>query len=334
MYGKKEKLANIFYHIGANKMTAALRRLVINDVRIIAYHRICDTDAYNDKELVSANCEQFELQVKHIKENYNAITFAQLIDSIDSGKKLPRNSIIITFDDGFADNYHNAFKILKRHQVPATIFISTGYIDQADTFWFNWLSRVVKLNVGKKFTIDDVNYVIEENQEKQEELLVTLLALNKNRANKDRLALLESLKKQLDFNDECDELAAPMTWDEVREMSKGGVEFGSHTVSHPILSQLTDEELHVEIVESKQKLEKELGIPIQTISYPEGMEYAYNQKVIDKVVEAGYEMGASYIPGVNKLASLETFQLKRMHIERYVSHHLFCSMLALPEIFA
>lgn len=333
MTGKKEFLADFLSATGLNTTIAKLRGLFVSDVRIIAYHRICETDSLNDQELVSANCEDFEKQIIHIKEKYSAISFEQLIDHLSTGTKPPKDAVIITFDDGFADNYLNAFPILEKHQVPATIFISTDYIDTDKTFWFNHLSRLVKLNAGASFTLAGKAFVVSSALEGQESLLVELLSLMKGKPNKTRLELLLELSKQLPESELCDPLALPMTWDNVREMNKSVIEFGSHTATHPILSQLTEEELEHEIVNSKTQLEKQLGKQIQTISYPEGMEYAYNNKVIDMVTRAGYDLGCSYIPGVNKLGSLETFQLKRMHIERYVNFSLFRSMLALPEVF-
>jgi peptidoglycan/xylan/chitin deacetylase (PgdA/CDA1 family) len=334
MIGKRELLANFLSVTGLNLVIAKLRSLFVNDVRIIAYHRICETDALNDQELVSATCDEFEKQIIHIKKNYSAISFEQLINHLNNDTTPPRNAVIITFDDGFADNYLNAFPILEKYQIPATIFISTDYIDTDKTFWFNLLSRLVKLNVGASFSLDDKRYAVSSKPENQESLLVELLSLMKGKPNKNRLELLIELSKQLPESELCDNYALPMTWDNVREMDKSVIEFGSHTATHPILSQLTHEELEYEIVGSKKQLEKQLGKKIQTISYPEGMEYAYNNKVIEMVTNSGYELGCSYIPGVNKLGSLDSFQLKRMHIERYVKFSLFRSMLALPEVFA
>lgn len=333
MTGKKELLANFLSALGLNLVIANLRRLFVNDIRIIAYHRICETDGLNDQELVSANCEEFEKQIIHIKENYSAITFEELIGHLNNGTAPPKNAVIITFDDGFADNYLNAFPILEKHQIPATIFISTDYINTDKTFWFNLLSRLVKLNVGASFTLDGKKNLVSDKSENQENLLVELLSLMKGKPNIDRVGLLVEISKQLPESEQCDIYALPMTWDNVREMDRSVIEFGSHTATHPILSQLTHDELEYEIVGSKKQLEKELGKKVQTISYPEGMEYAYNNKVIEMVTNAGYELGCSYIPGVNKLGSLDTYQLKRMHIERYVNFGLFRSMLALPEVF-
>ncbi len=333
MVSKKELLARILSATGMNFVIANLRRLVISDVRIIAYHRICETDDLNDQELVSANSEEFEKQIIYIKNNYNAISFSDLITHINKGTKPAKNSIVITFDDGFADNYLNAFPILKKHNIPATIFVSTGYIGGDKTFWFNQLSRLIKMNPGVNFQIDGKEFSVSQKTEEQECLLVELLTIMKNKKNSQRVTLLSDLSNQLIETHQCDTFALPMSWDNIREMDKSGIEFGSHTVTHPILSQLTEEELEHEIIGSKKQLEQQLNKMIQTISYPEGMEYAYNNKVIDMVTKAGYKIGCSYIPGINEFSSLNTLQLKRLHIERYVSFNLFRSMLALPELF-
>ena len=333
MNGKKALLATTLSKLKLNVFFRNVRRLFVEDVRIIAYHRICEIDEYNDKELVSASCKEFEKQVIYIKKHYNAISFSELIECIRNKSSFPKNALIITFDDGFADNYINAFPILKKHQLSATFFISTGYIDTKETFWFNLLSRLVKTNAGGVFNIENSEFCISNDLKEQEILLLDLLVLLKNRPNLKRLEILNDLTSQLSNRGPCDPLSLPMTWENIKEMGKYKIEFGSHTVTHPILSQLTEQELENEIRTSKKDLEEHLGRKIQTISYPEGMEYAYNKKVIDIVDKAGYELGCSYIPGVNKLDSLELFQLKRMHVERYVNFDLFRSMLAMPEIF-
>ena len=99
-----------------------------NTVSIIAYHRVKDYDENSyafDKNLINASCEEFEWQIRYIKKYFTPITFSELKDIVESKSDLPKRSIIITFDDGFDDNYNNAFRILNKYSVPATFFIST-----------------------------------------------------------------------------------------------------------------------------------------------------------------------------------------------------------------
>ena len=333
MIGKKNKLAGIFSSLGINNSIKLTRSLFLNDLRIIAYHRVCDIDDINDKELVSATCEDFDWQVEFIKKNYFPITFEEAVTRLGQNKKLPRNSIIVTFDDGFFDNYKNAYPILKKHGVPATFFISTGYIDSNDTFWFNFVSQIIMSNPGNSFSVLSVDYNIPDDIEKRCLLVSSILTLCKIVPNSERLNIIELLKEQLNMVSDQHPLAKPMTWDNVREMSQNGMEFGSHSITHPILSQLELDDLEREIQDSKSIIEQQINKGICSISYPEGGDFAFNENVLKQVDKAGYQLGSTYISGRNYNPKLGEFQLRRGHIEVTTSRSLFASMLALPEIF-
>ncbi len=124
-----------------------------------------------------------------------------------------------------------------------------------------------------------------------------------------------------------------MSWDHVREMSAAGIEFGSHTVTHPILSTVDDEALNRELVNSRQKLERELGKPVSILAYPIGEASAFNDKVIGAAQSAGYRIGVCYVEGVNRLDDLDRFRMRRQHVELHISRDYFLGLLSLPEVF-
>ena len=189
------------------------------------------------------------------------------------------------------------------------------------------------LNAGKSFELQSINYQIPEDIEPRRSLISNILKLCKNVPNCKRLEMLEGIIKQLNYTNECDSLAKPMSWDNVREMSENGMEFGSHSLTHPILSQLSCDELKAEIHDSKLEIENQINKKIHTISYPEGMEYAFDLNVLEEVEKAGYLFGTTYISGNNYSPKLKEFHLKRVHVERYIGRELFTSMLSLPEVF-
>jgi len=316
-----------------NQAIKFIRSNLVDDLRIIAYHRICDVDNVNDPELVSATVDDFDWQISYIKKYYNPLTFAQVIERLNNNQKLPANSIIVTFDDGFTDNYRNAYPILKKYLVPATFFISTGYIGSDETFWFNFISRTIMRNPGKSIEVLSREYNISESLVDRRTLVPIILEICKRVANSKRLEIIENIKSQLGDFENCDVLAKPMSWENIREMSANGIEFGSHSVTHPILSQLTPEEMKIEICDSKKEIENQINREIQVIAYPVGGDFSINQAVLDEVELAGYELGATYISGNNYYPKLKDYQLKRGHIERYVGRAQFASMLSLPELF-
>lgn len=106
-----------------------------NKLIVLAYHRIMEFDENFpfDIELISARPQQFEKQIKHISKYYSPITIEELCECHRTKSKIPDRSVLITFDDGFYDNYEYAFPVLKKYNVPATIFVSTDYIDSNTT---------------------------------------------------------------------------------------------------------------------------------------------------------------------------------------------------------
>jgi peptidoglycan/xylan/chitin deacetylase (PgdA/CDA1 family) len=116
-------------------------------------------------------------------------------------------------------------------------------------------------------------------------------------------------------------------------MSAAGIEIGSHTVSHPILSMLDDASLTRELVDSRHTLEHELGKPVSVLAYPVGGAQEFNDKVVEVAQATGYRLGVSYMQGVNRLGGLDPFRLRRQHVERYTTAPYFSAQLSLPELF-
>ena len=125
-----------------------------------------------------------------------------------------------------------------------------------------------------------------------------------------------------------------MTWEQVREMLAGGMEFGSHTVTHPILSTIVDPaHLRFELEESKATIERETGRPVLALAYPVGGKNAVSNEVVAAVRQSGYQFAFTYEPGCNKRVPGKRFLLKRLQVERYTTRSLFAASLELPEIF-
>ena len=333
---KKEILSRILNAIGLIDILHTIRGLFIKEVRILAYHRVCDSEDnhFNDPGLVIASIKQFEQQVIYLKNKFNPVSFLDLKNYMENGISLPKNPLIITFDDGFLDNYRNAYKILKNHSVPATMFISTDYMDQDQTFWFNNLYNRVVRSPGIQLDLDliSTSIKISESFEIRENQAIDIVNALKHVSNTDRLTVLNDINKVL-LPYEQDELAKPLSWDNVVEMDESIIEIGSHTSSHPVLSMLTLDELKHELSNSKSVIEEKLNNAVTVIAYPVGGSFAFNKQVLSEVDSAGYYFGASYVAGSNYLNNMQILTLKRLHVESYVNFNMFKSMLTLPEIF-
>lgn len=341
MPSRKSQLATALNRTRITSVLRAVRGAALEEVPILAYHRILaswnEDDYAFDPELVSATRDEFAWQMQYVAEHYTPITFATLIDALKAGSKLPPCPVIVTFDDGFDDNFHVAFPVLKALRMPATFFVSTGYINQSRTFWFDWLHYLGKRELPSRgLEFGDFRRGPASTSDEIRKAIDALFAYAKRLPDEMLRANLNALEKALDvaYPRQGFPQSFPLTWDQVREMSAGGMEFGSHTVSHPILANLTPEALSVELDQSKHHIEQQIGEPVRVLSYPNGDEHAFDSRVVEATKRAGYELAASYLNGTNHISRLEKYSLRRLHVERYTTREDFTGMLAMPEILA
>jgi peptidoglycan/xylan/chitin deacetylase (PgdA/CDA1 family) len=338
---KKELLARVinlflpdFFFRVFSKLSGSNGKLTV-----LAYHRILD---FNDNfpfdiDLISATPKQFEDQLKHVSKFYNPIDIESVVECYKSNKKLPKNSVLVTFDDGFLDNYSNAFPLLKKYNVPATIFISTDYIGSDSTLWFDQLAFLIlsdDLNVSEDNPL--FNFINQDSAVSKRKILETCLEELKLVSNKERLNILDNLAKSNEVlirKMPCKEFSSTLNWNQVNEMNDSLISFGSHTASHPILTRLNDDEKLLEMTSSKTVIEENLKQTIDTVAYPVGTDSAYDESVVKSTQSAGYELGFTYVSGVNDWPLDQPYKIKRLHVEQYTSTPLFKCMLSMPRIF-
>jgi peptidoglycan/xylan/chitin deacetylase (PgdA/CDA1 family) len=341
MSGKKNILATCLSASGVLPAVSRFRALRGGQLTVLAYHRIWDVIDESrfpfDVELISASIADFGWQMEYVRRNFDPITCRTALQILDGEIEAPPRPLIVTFDDGYDDNYHHAFPILQALGIPATVFVSTGYIGGESTFWYDQLTRLLlsapecKLNLhGLEQTVV-LSPQVSQRRQALNQLLKELKLIGDERRRdvlrqiEEKLGSAESLAPSTE--------SRPMTWEQIREMSAAGIEFGSHTVSHPILANVSEQRLQFELQESKRAIEEQLGLSCKAISYPVGGASAFDQRVVRIAAESGYRLGFSYISGINSLRNSNLFALRRMHVERYTTRSFFAAMLNLPNIF-
>ncbi len=339
---RRDKVSGFLQSTGLNRLKRFSHSLYRNDIKVLAYHRILDVPATEeypfDPQLISANCEQFRSQMRHIKQNYDLISVSQLTEFSKGRIKLPKRPLVVTFDDGFDDLYYNAFPILRESGVPASVFVTTRAIDSGDTFWYERLYySLLKFSGGWLDVPGTDRSFYLSSKDRGAQILGVRQVLNffKGVPNEQREQVLRhwedsGVLQVIDSNDE--RLSRPVSWPMLMEMSANGVEVGSHTVSHPILAQTSDQQLVWELNESKRVIEEKLGSPITSIAYPNGLHNDFDDRVIHGVKEAGYELAFSFVGGVNKSRSLDRYRIKRLPIESIDTLALFSTNLAWPSL--
>jgi peptidoglycan/xylan/chitin deacetylase (PgdA/CDA1 family) len=303
-------------------------------LRILAYHRIV-AGPWNefafDEELISATPEAFEAQMRFVKKNFDVVSFRDLDTCDREGRPWPKRALIVTFDDGYRDNLTQAFPILRDLDLPATIFLATGHIGRAELFWWDIIAYCLKhtelTNVALP-VVRNESFKLDSSKAKRA-AIDFLLAWAKAAPDEERNTLVENLPSILNMRiPENIAHGMHLSWDEVRQMVKGNIEFGSHTVNHPILNRVDTEHLLYQARESKATIESELNEPVLSFAYPAGTRACRSQAVQDAVASCGYRFGVVYDQGVD--SQPDRALLPRIHVDRDQSLSLFRANLLFP----
>jgi peptidoglycan/xylan/chitin deacetylase (PgdA/CDA1 family) len=335
MAGRKDLLASVMDRAGAWGVVRGGR----GTLSILAYHRIYDMGDEArfpfDPELVSATVEDFRWQMQALRRHFTPIALSDVVALMRRGESLPRRAVAVTFDDGHRDNYTHAFPVLREARVPATIFVSTAYLGGRGTFWFDEVAfrlrtmpaRTVRLaTLELELAVGDMASRVEATDR--------VLGALKGVPDARRHEALAEIAAASGIAQVDDARSGALDWGQVREMHAHGIEFGSHTVTHPILANATDAAIHEELAQSKRQIEVQLEAPADTLAYPVGGESAYDARVVQAARACGYSLGMTYVPGVNAWPLADAFGVRRLHVERYTSRARFRAMLELPHVFA
>lgn len=254
---------------------------------------------------------QFEKQIEYLARNYKIISMDEIIDRVIKREPL-RRYVAITFDDGFKDNYKNAYPILKKYYVPATIFLTTGYIENRTIPWFikfrYMFMRTDKtdLNLSLNRQIVLPMRTMWEKHTASERVMAYL----KNCPDGKRLQLLDRLSMELAVNDFKGLNDLMLSWNEIKEMSENGISFGAHTVNHPILTKIPLNKVEEEILQSKQTIEKRINKPVTGFAYPFGKEAQYSTDIFKILNKLRFKFALTTRMGANSY-HCEVFALNR-----------------------
>jgi|GEM_PF-625627 len=277
---------------------------------LLMYHRVL-TDPFAENEYAQTGTAvskgAFEAQIRFIAQKFTTLTASDYIESLRQGKTLPRKCAVVTFDDGWLDNFEIAYPILKLHKVPATIFVCTGFLDTAKKFWFHEILHSIKwqrldsdqlANTILRFFSDksaesSVRELLAPTHP-QDVLIDNFFHLAKSLEAEQLEELSSALMKLRGKSDDAwRQRRFMMNWDEIRSMDPQIIEIGSHGQSHRLLTSITSTDANREIRESKTEIESNLGRKVRTFAYPNG---TYDENIKGMVKDAGY-VGAFAVGG-------------------------------------
>jgi peptidoglycan/xylan/chitin deacetylase (PgdA/CDA1 family) len=302
----------------ARRVRSAVRSLA-GHALILLYHRV--TELSSDPQWLCITPSQFAEQLEVLRRYYYPLHLTELRRRLQKGN-VPRKAVVITFDDGYADNLYQAKPLLERFDIPATVFVTTGKIEKQNEFWWEELERYLlqteALPESLSLTVSGKvyswvltgerehvlhgggrwNVTMDSCPTPRHQIYRELAPVLRSLSNEAQEAILQDLAEWANVPRRVRDTHRTMRANEIVQLNADGlVEIGAHTVTHPVLSLQSLEIQRWEIENSKEKLETILDRPVTTFAYPFGTRGDYNSETVMAVQRAGFSCACSNFPG-------------------------------------
>jgi peptidoglycan/xylan/chitin deacetylase (PgdA/CDA1 family) len=286
---------------------------------VLNYHRVGNSDSTEfDSGVFSATSEEFETQLAYLYKRYAIISLGEAVELACKWQDTRSTKILITFDDGYKDNYTNAFPVLRSLGVPAAFFLVSSYLDHPIVPWWDRIAYCVRHSSQSRLRLE-----YPESREfplspgRREDIIFKLLQIYKSPATNNAEKFLQEIEAACVVSPGMTSAADLfVNREEAREMIRAGMSIGSHTRSHRILSKLSRSEQCAELSESRAFLTRELGMEIDALAYPVGGLSSFTQTTRSLAAEAGYRAAFSFCGGLNLPGATDRFAIRRIAVDR------------------
>ena len=324
-----------------NRVGKWMRRMTSRKALILLYHRVIERET--DPQLLAVTPSLFEEHLQIIQREYRPLSLMELCRAIKQGT-IPPRSVVVTFDDGYADNLYHAKPLLEQYGIPATVFVTCGQIRNRRALWWDELAdfflQPSPLPRGLDLTIREKSYhwdpgdpalSQEETAGRWKDWTVlertdptprhsayrSLCRLLRDFPESEREDVMNDIRKWAGKEGSVARDDLVLSAEEILLLVQGGVvDVGGHTMTHPVLATLPPERQLDEVRTSKRLLEEILGRPVTSFAYPVGSRADYTRKTVGIIRESGFECACSNYPDmVWRWTSL--FQLPRFIVRNW-----------------
>jgi peptidoglycan/xylan/chitin deacetylase (PgdA/CDA1 family) len=334
------------HRAGALQALMQLRRIapVPSTVSILTYHHVAaqDTAYPYDGGVADAEPEQFRRQMEMLARYGTPIGIDELVRAVE-GAPLPKNPVMVTFDDGYRSCHDVALPILRAVGMRATFFVASGFINDRKLYW--WERIAIILSQARRHTASITYprpFEIDRRAPTAHRVLTNII---KDTRHLDVKRFLDELAHAygIAWDDDIEATHADnliMSWDQVRALARAGMDVESHTRWHRVLQTLDERQLRDELVGSKRDLETQLGRPVRAIAYPVGRRVAHVRRIREAVMAAGYRIGLTNASGATRiwpmpLAELmptDPYDVSRLSTDRTMSDAMYFTQIAVPRL--
>ncbi|WP_316365776.1 polysaccharide deacetylase family protein [Candidatus Thiodiazotropha sp. CDECU1] len=255
----------------------------------------------------------FDMHLSIVTKLFTIEDTKGIADILNNNAKISEPKCIITFDDGWSDNYEYAFPLLQKYHCPALIFVPVNYISSTSTFWQERLGFLIwkstEINtVDSRITLKKYGMDKLDEKNKQSSIMNYVRSL-KSLSYREIDTIMSDFSQMISL-DEVSSVDKHMSWEELVELNSNNIQIGSHACSHKILTQLDSKEIYEELKQSKTIIEDKLRIKVKDIAYPNGN---YNKEIGEIAKKTGYELGFGTTFG-HVDSSVDKYNLKRINI--------------------
>jgi peptidoglycan/xylan/chitin deacetylase (PgdA/CDA1 family) len=301
-----------------------IRRFAGSKFAILCYHRVGTEGVPLFSRL---DPQVFKAQMKYIRKHYRLVSVGQLCREIANGDNV-KPSLAITFDDGYRDLYTHAFPVLRKYEIPATIYLIGRSMETGESPWYDRIfvaldhapgsSIEVQMDLTRQFALTSVA----ARRQAAWEIVCFLRTISDANRRKWCVAFEAAMKPPRDKLEQ-----RMLDWNQVRSMQASSIFFGAHTMTHPSVAQVEAASLAEELKASRSLLEAGLDAPIEDFAYPFGKASDCLSANDGYLAECGYRSAVTTVEGINS-GGANLFRLNRMQIGDDRSLSLFAFNVA------
>lgn len=287
-----------------------------NELRILTYHRIGSAAA-------------FEAHMRYLAQHYYLVSMPELFAVFDRNHSLPPRSVMVTFDDAYQDFASVAWPIMKRYEVPATVFVATAFPDQPhQVFWWDRLQTAVATTKQPLLAETPWGPLPLGTATQRTKAYKRLRDHVKTLPHPEAMALVDRIYGALGSPAVKNDV---LGWAELRRLAKEGVALGAHTQTHPLMNRVSATDAVVEAFASLRDLEREIGDVLPIFAYPNG---SFTQEVVQGLKEGGMALAFTTGPGQNQLNKVDWLRLRRNNIGPQATVPVVQGRLLLSSVYA
>lgn len=299
------------------------------------YHRVGDPEGQPwDHSLWSAREQELDDQLATLAREAEVIGPEDVERALRERRRGRR--VMLTFDDGYRDNFELAYPLLRRHGLTATFFLTTGFLDSPFVPWWDEISWMVRNARVDSMPADGwLEGAGALDLSQQDAAIATLVARCKQLPGARVDAFLDHIAQE-SGSGRCDVDAGELwiTWGMARQMRDGGMTIGGHTVTHPVLASVPLDRQREEIDGCAARLKQELGEPMRWFAYPVGARGTFTAQTQQLLRQAGVQLAFSFYGGHGRFSRWDALAVPRVHVGLSHKAELLQAMVLLPRLFA